>query len=173
MLIPASASGLRMAARTPTAENSSLPTTVNARQPGSHDSDAGTAPAGQIIDSSCAVRVTDTRGSAEKLNHEGMAASGGRRKIANSPSSSLRTRSSPGSNRTTSGERRAPEWASQVYPRDFRPHSRFLVLPPVAPLAASGRLVAEQEREHAALPGTNRQQSSNCRNDDWRVRARS
>jgi len=118
MLMPASARGLRMAERTPTAENSSFASTVKALQPASHATVGGTVADGQTIDNSCAVRVTDTRGSAKKLNHAGIAAPGGSRTIDNSPSSSLRTRSSSRSNGATSGERLALELASQVYPRD-------------------------------------------------------
>jgi hypothetical protein len=83
-----------MAERTPTAENSSFASTVNALQRASHATVGGTVADGQTIDNSCAVRVTDTRGSDKKLNHAGIAVSGGSRTIDNSPSSSLRTRSS-------------------------------------------------------------------------------
>src|SRR5271155_3704422 len=94
MLMPTSARGLTMAERTPTAENSSFASTVNALQPASHVTAGGTMADGQTIDNSCAVRVTDTSGLDKKLNHAGIAASAGSRTMDNSPSSSLRTRSS-------------------------------------------------------------------------------
>ena len=80
MLTPASASGARTDARTPTIENGNGPTSERSAQPVSARAPAGTASSGQTSESSAGVRVTEWNGGTRAL--AGIVASGARRTTA-------------------------------------------------------------------------------------------
>ena len=173
MLMPASASGFRMAARTPMAENSSFPSTVNALHPASHVTPWGTSTDGQTMEQLM-------WGASDR--HQGLGAK----------DSAMRESSHPAAVAIWTIPRLAVEegdsWLrkqSALLPRggrgsrasagglgDCQPRGRFLVLLPVARRGASGRPAVKAERERAAPSGTSRRPSRNCRSDGWRFRVR-
>src|SRR5262245_21992339 len=88
MATPASASGAVKDARTPTAENGTVPATRRQRHSGSHATPSGTASCGQTIDTSSEVRVTEQKGPTSICG--GIAVPGANRHTAKVPSTSTR-----------------------------------------------------------------------------------